>query len=125
MLRNLAQKIKNYMVLAPQTLTADVNSTSVDLEALRSFGFIVSVGAFTFTGTNKVALVIQDSDDNVAFTSTTDLKELVAAADANKTHLVEYKGNKRYVRLLLDVSGTVSVATSVIGHSSDLEIQPS
>lgn len=132
MLRGLAQKIKNYMLLAAQSVTADVASASVDLANLRSFGFLVSVGTFSFTGSNKIGLEIYESDDNSTFTiaSAADhvggvIKELSAATDDETVHLVEYRGTKRYIKLNLNVSGTVAAPIAVVGHSSDLEIMPS
>jgi len=129
-------KFKTYhqQVLAPATVTADVNSASVDTKDLNSLGFVVSVGAFTFTNTNKIDLVLEHSDDNSNWTQVGQenlyagtapiAKSLSAAADASKTHLVEYRGGKRYVRLVLDVSGTVSVPAAVVAVSLDPEKLP-
>lgn len=132
MLRGLKQKIKNYMLLAGQSVSADVMTTSVDLANLRSFGFLVSSGAFAYTGANKIALEIYESDDNSTFTlAAVDahvggaIKELSATADQNTVHLVEYRGTKRYIKLNLNVSGTVAAPIAVIGHSSDLQFMPS
>jgi hypothetical protein len=131
MLKNLAQQFKVGICAIPQTLTADVNCTSVDTQLLQNLGFIVAFGSFTFTTTNKVGLKLQHSDDNSTFAdcdTATDyfggLKECNAVADASTTHLVQYRGTKRYVRLVLDVSGTVSVTASVVFGSIDPIIQP-
>lgn len=132
MLRNLAQKIKATMLLAAQAVAADINSAAQDLKGMRSYAFMVSVGNFAFTGVNKIALKMEESDDNVTFAPCAleayaggAIKELIAAQDANMVHVVEYKGHKRYVRMALDVSGTVSAPISVSGLSADLEMQPS
>jgi hypothetical protein len=130
-------KFKTYhkLVVAPQTVTADVNSASVDTQDLSSLGFLVAVGAFTFTNANRIDLKLQHSDDGTTWvdvaqehiyadTTAPIVKSLVAAGDASKTHLVEYRGGKRYVRLVLDVSGTVSVPTSAIAISLDPEKMP-
>lgn len=113
------------------TLTADVNSTVAQLKDVDSFGFLVQVAAFTFTGVNKVALKLQHSDDGSTFVdcALTDyeggaIKELTTAADGNKVHAVGYVGQKEYVRLALDVSGTVSVAVAVTGISTCPEVAP-
>jgi hypothetical protein len=131
MLRNLAQKIKSLMLLAAQSVTADINSASTNLAEFRSFAFLVSVGNFTFTGVNKIALKMQESDDNTTFTDCAleayaggTIKELIAVADANTMHVVEYKGHKKYVRMALDVSGTVAAPIAVVGLSTDLKVQP-
>lgn len=131
MLRNLAQKIKALQLVAAQAISADTISTSVDLHAFRSFAFLVSVGTFAFTGSNKIGLKMQESDDNSTFTDValTDyyggaIKELSSGADDDSVHVVQYKGNKKYVRLVLDVSGTVSAPIAVVGLSADPEFQP-
>lgn len=128
------QKLKQYhqMVLAPQTLTADANSATVDCQDLNSLAFIVAVGAFAFSATNKIGLKLQHSDDGVAFVDVTEVyegvaplvKELDAPAEQSLSHLVEYRGGKRYARLQLDVSGTVSVPCAVVAVSQDPEKMP-
>lgn len=128
MLRNLMQKIKAIFVLAPQTVTADVLSAAVDLKHYRSMGFIVNVGAFAFTGVNKVGLEIHESDDNSTYTLATDVagavQELNAGAHASACHLIEYKGHKRYIKLNLNVSGTVSAPMSAVAISADPDAMP-
>lgn len=131
MLRNLAQKIKALPLLAAQAISADTNTASADLHLFRSFAFLVSVGTFAFTGSNKIALKMQESDDNSTFTDValTDyyggaIQELTTGADDDSVHVVQYKGVKKYVRLVLDVSGTVSAPIAVVGLSADLEMQP-
>ena len=113
------------------TLAADTNVASVDTKDINSVGFLVQVGAFSFTGVNKVGLKLQHSDDNSTFTDVDAIdyeggamKELSAAGDASKVHAVGYIGIKRYVRLVLDVSGTVSVSCAVTGISTDPEYKP-
>lgn len=124
------QSLKQYhaLVLAPQAVTADVNSSAVDCKDLMSLAFLVLVDAFTFTSVNKIGLKLQESDDGSVWADATELyeptKELVAAADASKTHLVEYRGGKRYARLVLDVSGTVNVEVAVAAISQQTELKP-
>jgi hypothetical protein len=128
------QKLKQYhqLALAPQTLTADANTAGIDCQSINSLAFIVAVGAFAFSGTNKIGLKLQHSDDNVTFVDVTQVyegvaplvKELDTPAEQSQTHLVEYRGGKRYARLQLDISGTVSVATSVVAISHDPEKMP-
>jgi hypothetical protein len=128
------QKLRQYhkMVLAPQTVTADVNTAEVDCQDLNSLGFIVSVGAFAFSNTNKIGLKLQHSDDNVTFVDVTEVyegvaplvKELDTPAEQSSSHLVEYRGGKRYARLQLDVSGTVSVPCCVVAVSQHPEKMP-
>lgn len=136
MLRNIAAKLKFLQVLANQSITADTNTTGVDCEAFGSMGFLVSVGAFAFDGSNKIDLKMQYSDDNVTFVDVPEsemysvdgaapiAKSLKAAGDASKVHFLEYRGAKRYARLALDVTGTVSVGVSVATVGGHSELMP-
>lgn len=130
MLRNLAQTVKAMLLLAAQEVTADITTAAADLANFRNFAFQVAVGNFAFTNANKIALKIMESDDNITFTEAPaeayygSVKELVAAADANTVHLVQYRGVKRYVKLNLDVTGTVAAPVAVTGLSTELKAQP-
>ena len=132
MWKNIKLKLFHKLVLAAQTLTADATSISVDTKDIGSLGFLVQVGAMAFDLTNYISLKLQHSDDNSTFVDVTETYEgtapvakiLNAAGDASKSHLVEYKGGKQYARLVLDVTGTVSVATSVVAISLHPELMP-
>ena len=132
MWKNLKGKIYHAQVLAPVAVTADVNCAGVDVQDLNSLAFLVNVAAFTFTGVNKIAIKLQDSDDNSTFADVTEVyegtapvvKTLEAVADGAASHLVEYRGGKRYARLVLDVSGTVSVIVGVVAISNKPELMP-
>ncbi len=132
MLRGMAQKIKTLMLLAAQAISADTLSAAVNLADFSRFGFLFNVGAFAFDSSNKIALDIHESDDNVTYTKASDadhvggaVKELSAAGDASKIHLVEYRGVKKYIKLNLNVTGTVSAPIAITGLSTDLEVMPS
>lgn len=132
MWKNQALSTYHKQVLAAQTISADTNCAGVDCTDINSLAFLVLVGAFAFTGVNKVALKLQHSDDDVTYVDVTEsyagataiAKELAAGADQNKSHLVEYKGGKKFARLVLDVSGTVSVAMAVVAMSIHPELKP-
>ena len=132
MWKNQAIHTYHKQVLAAQTVSADTNCASVDCKDINSLAFIVAVGAFAFTGANKIGLKLQHSDDNSTFVDVTEVyegvaplvKELAAGADADKSHLVEYRGGKQYARLVLDISGTVSVAIAVVAMSINPELKP-
>lgn len=124
MLRNIANKLKAVKALVPQTITADTTSSAVDLKDFKNFAFVVTTGAFSFTGVNKVNCLIRESDDDSTYTDSVYSKELAASGDASNVHMIEYKGSKRYVKLLLDVSGTVSVTMAVNGVAEPLVLPP-
>jgi len=106
-------------------LSADTDSPAIDTQEYDSGGWLVQVAAFAFDASNKIALKLKHSDDKLTFTDADlvdyeggAIKELTAAADGAKVHAVGYVGQKRYVKLSLDVTGTVSVATSAIAIST-------
>ena len=132
MLRNLKQKTKSLMLLAAQSVTADINTASADMQMFRSFAFLVSAGTFSFTGVNKIALKIQESDDNSTWADAPlssyyegAVTEMNSSSFQNAVTVIQYRGEKRYVRMTLDVSGTVAAPIAVVGLSTDLEIMPS
>ncbi len=135
MLRSLKEKF--YAVfLSCAAVTADTLSAAFDTKGLSNAGFLVTVGNFSFDGTNKVALEVQHSDDDSTYTAVAaeDLysyetapniaKVLDAAGDANKVHLISYRGNKRYLKLNQNVSGTVNVPIAISGVSTIPHTQP-
>lgn len=132
MLRSLMAKLKFLTVLFPQTITGDTNCTSVDNADFGSACQLVHVGtpAADFDGSNKIAIEVEHSDDNSTFVDCEagDLFEpeaagvqkiLDATADKESVYPVFYLGSKRYWRIVLNETGTVSVAigiTAVKGH---------
>lgn len=132
--KNVKPKIYMKKVVDPQTLSADTNSASVDTQNINSLAFLVQLGAFTFTGSNKLDLKLQHSDDDATFVDVAQeniyegtapiVKSCIVAGDANTTQAVEYRGGKRYARLVLDVSGAVSVACAVVAISNMPEFIP-
>lgn len=132
MWKNIKLKLFHKLVLAAQTLTASLNTLSVDTKDIGSLGFLVQVGAFAFDNTNYLQLKLQHSDDNSTFVDVTDVyegtapvaKELKLAGDADKSHLVEYRGGKQYARLAIVEVGTVSVPVSVVAISLHPELMP-
>lgn len=137
MLRSLIEKFFSKLVYEAQELTATTATDGVDLQLLSNFAFLVSAGTFTFTGVNKVSLNMQHSDDGMAWSDATandlypeaegpapTVKVLDAAEDAEKNHLIPYRGNKRYVRLNMVVAGTVAAPIAVSGISTKPEQMP-
>lgn len=124
------------------TLDADTNGAAVDNQLYKSVvhGWYVGIGGITFTSTNRLDIVIQESDDNstwtavaseedlilpygISFTTGGIVKSYIAAKAAADTtyNLVGYRGKKRYSRLRLEFGGTHSSGTPVeiitlLGH---------
>lgn len=137
MLRSVYGKVKNFFLLAAQTIAADTLTAVADLAGVQNFAFEVLIGAASFTGVNKLSLEVLHSDDGTTFVACAaeDLyspvsgnvaKELTSAADQNKVHLIGYRGTKRYLKLNLNLQGALaSVPVAVSGISTMPELMPS
>jgi|TARA_A200000159_G_C7075473_1_gene236199 hypothetical protein len=125
--RASAFKIVN--TLNAQTLTSsDVNGSTVDTKGFNSCFIAVNIGANggTLNGSNNVTFVLQDSDDDSTWADVTssalaggytvDSSGVFATiddgAEDEASAKVAYTGNKRYVRVQADVTGTISLPVS-------------
>lgn len=138
MLRSLKDVLKFISVRVPAAFTADANTTGVDVSDFGSCTFLVHVGATTgndFGASHKVDIIVQhadvDTDGSYAAAAAADIyspevgasgiaKALDGTEDASKVHVVHYRGDKRYVRIRLDETGTVDApigVVAVLGHS--------
>lgn len=114
------------------TLSADNTPTAVDLRDFHAATLLlnVGIGGITFSGTNKIEMVLTHSDDGVTYINVTDddvlkdslaptsitngiVRALVAAHAAGTVQKLGYVGGKRYVKLLADFSGTHGTGTPV------------
>jgi len=130
MMRDLVSRLAENQVIGPVTLSADNTPSAIDLAGFHSAMILISVGAggITFTTTNKVEFVVTHSDDDTTYTNVTDadvkgvsgissgivrsLTAAKAAADTVPT-AIGYIGNKRYLKVLADFSGTHATGTPV------------
>lgn len=131
-------KLKVTQVLDPDTLTATGTTASFDAKNFSALMFLVTVGAMSFSASNYLDLVVQHSDDDSTWTDVgaDDLfddaetpasgiqKILDAAGDADSVHEIHYRGNKRYVRLSIEETGTVSVPIAVLAVGMSNLIPP-
>ena len=115
------------------TRDADASTTAADTQKWKSltFGWYVGIGGITFTGTNRLDIVIEESDNNSDWTQVAEddlilpygltygtagsgiVKSYTAAKAAADTayNLVGYRGKKRYARLTFEFGGTHSSGT--------------
>lgn len=113
--------------LAPASRTADVDGTGIDLQGFESALVVFDCGAegVTLSGTDKIALELEESDDDITYTDVAAadmvgeeaagvVKTLDANAEAPGVYSVSYIGEKRYIRPVLNFSGTHGAGT-VIG----------
>ena len=121
---------------------ADTNSTGIDTQGANSAMVIVNVGApgITFSGSNKVDIKLEDSADNSTFAAVTNnnfvtggtvdsagiWQTIDANGECNAVYGLGYVGPERYIRVVLDFSGTHGTGTSfgVVGALGNLESAP-
>lgn len=130
---DLVSDIQAPLGLILATLDADDETPTVDTQKWKSvaFGWYVGIGGITFTTTNRLDIVIQESDDDSNWTEVVE-EDLIlpygltygtaasgivksytaakAAADTAYT-LVGYRGKMRYARLKFEFGGTHSSGT--------------
>jgi len=115
---SVTQLMENDLV-AP---TIDVNSTGVDLKEHDGCLFIVSVGESndTLSGSVKIELEVETSDDNSTWADATDavvqtsvtgtntgtFGVIDGAADDAAVYTAAYLGRERYARVVVNVTGT-------------------
>lgn len=127
MMKDIHSGVTSLVALAAAALSADTNGPTIDLKGFDGCLLVlnVGVGGITFSGTNKVDFILQESDDGSAWTAVADrdilgqaatvvdgkVRTLSAAHAAAATYRFGYKGYKRYVRIVADFSGTHGTAT--------------
>lgn len=129
MLRDLVNNLKASVSLLSATRTADANGTGVDLQGYDSAMALVNVGASgdTLSASVKAELEMQHSDDNSSFSAcaNADISAPVtgtnlgtfavidASGEDSSVYKCGYKGNKRYIRVVYNITGTHTVGTPV------------
>lgn len=124
---DLSNNLKVTSLSLAAVRNADLNSTAVDMQGYESVTFLVAMGnsADTLSTTNKIELEVEESDDNSAFTdcANADIVTAVTATNTGTFLLVDdpaedsnvfkvgYIGNKRYVRVVVNFSGTHTTGT--------------
>lgn len=115
--------------LDPATITSDTNCTSVDMKGYDEVMFLVNIGESgdTLSASVKIELEVEESDDNSTFTDVADA-DLVnyvagtndgcfgvidAAAEDDAIFITAYRGDARYVRVVLNLTGTHSNGTPI------------
>lgn len=117
--------------IPPASYNADNTPPAVDLKGFLSALVVVGVGVggITFDATNKVEFKLTHSDDDSTYVAVTAdevilpagqalgsggiIRSLVAAHAAATAVRVGYIGNKRYIKVLADFSGTHGTATPI------------
>jgi hypothetical protein len=126
---DLYNNIKVSSLLIPAVRTADANSTAVDMQGFESVVFVADVGnsADTLSGSVKIEFELEESDDNSTFTDCADadvigyvdgtndgtFAVIDAPAEDSTVFKCGYRGTKRYVRVVFNVTGTHSSGTPI------------
>ena len=127
--------------LEAAVITGDTNGITVDLQGFESCLLIANVGAAdaTLDGSNKIELEVEEaaddgtgSPDTWADVADADLLQWVAGtndgtfalidadSEDSQLYITGYRGSKRFVRLVVNETGTVSIelaAEAVLGHA--------
>ena len=127
-MRDLHSVCNVAVAIAAAALAADNTPPAVDLAGYDSAEIVLAIGAggITFDATNKVEFKLTHSDDDSTYTDVEDadmlgvssitdgiIKSLVAAHAAAAVYRYGYIGNKRYLKLLADFSGTHGSGTPI------------
>lgn len=133
MLKDLKSNLQVSSLLIPAVRNSDTNSSGLDLADALCAEIAVHLGdsADTLSGTNKIEIELEHSDDNSSWSDCADaeIDTAVTATNTGTFALVDapsedstvfkvgYKGSKRYVRAVLNFSGTHStgIPCSVVG----------
>lgn len=127
-MRDIVSNIAMVTAIAPAVLDADNVPATIDLKGFDSamIAIQVGVGGITFNGTNKIEFVLSHSDDDETYTPVdqADVQGVTGVAggiilalktahgDPSITR-VGYVGNRRYLKLLADFSGTHGTGTAM------------
>lgn len=127
-MKDIHSDFKAVVAIAAASLSADPTPPAIDRRGYEAVEFLLSigVGGITFTGSNKVEFVLTHSDDDVTYDAVAQsdvlgvtvaaggiVKSLIAAHAAAAAYRFGYKGNRRYLKLLPDFSGTHGAGTPI------------
>ena len=123
---SLHDKISIVHAIAPAAIAADTDGAAVDTQGYESLEWVLHVGTAMVGGGFTVTL--EESDVNtfggeetaVTTDETLGTLPVVSIGDANKVFRVGSIGKKRYQRLTLTETGTISGGvigcTAILGH---------
>lgn len=128
-MRSFEGRVDFEQILDPAVVTADANCSSVDLKNYGVCRFLVAVGESgdTLSGTVYIELEVEESDDDSSFTDVANahlsasvtganvgtFAKIDAPAEDDALYTVEYRGHKRYARVVVNVTGTHTNGTPI------------
>lgn len=126
-MRDIANNVKTIAALVPVVLTSDTDGVDVDLQGFNQAMLILNVGieGDTLSGSVKFEFILQEApddgtgsagtyvdvtDNNLVTGNTVAAGGIFATVDADAeipaVHKIGYVGNKRFIRLEVDTTGT-------------------
>ncbi len=121
-MRDLLNNLKMDQVVDPVVISADADGASVDMQGYNSVAFFALIGESgdTLSGSVYVELEVEESTDDSTFTDAPDADVrgsvtgtnvgtfglIDAAAEDDAVYSCQYTGGKRYVRPVINVTGT-------------------
>lgn len=143
-MRDIHNEMRVVLNLVPQILTGTDDSSAavaVDHQGFQAVEHIVALGTSgdVLSGTVKLELVLEESDDNVTFTAVTAADAVLGVVDASGVFMtiddaagdeaeyrVGYIGSKRYSRVVVNKVGAhvTGTAVSVLSLLGMAEIKP-
>jgi len=129
MIKDMYENCEIEQVLDPAVVAADANCSSVDLQGYECVTFFALIGEGGVTlGTGvTIEVEVEESDDDSSFTDVADadlsnyvdgtndgcMAFLDALAEEDSVYTTTYRGNKRYVRPVLNFTGTHGTGTAI------------
>jgi hypothetical protein len=121
MYRSFANNHKIVSALIPQTLTADSSISAIDTQGYNQVIILFHIGnsGDTLSGSVKIELEVQEGDTSttaacansdllstVTGTNTGTVAVIDAPTEDSATFVAEYIGGKRYIKPVINVTGT-------------------
>jgi hypothetical protein len=146
-MRDLANNLKALAALVAAVVTADTNGADVDLQGFDSAMIALNVGAEgdTLSGSVKFDFILQEAPDDGAgspgtYVAVTDTKKVTYGtvdssgifatiddnAEAPAVHRIGYIGTERFIRVVVDATGTHTNGTpmSAMAVLGNAELKP-
>lgn len=127
MLRDIVNNLKVVSSLLPLTRTTDANGSAADLADYQGAMVVAHLGTSgdTLSGSLKIELELEHSDDNSTWTDCADADLSAAVTGTNtgtfavidaagedaRVYKVGYRGVKRYLRIVYNITGSHSSGT--------------
>lgn len=138
-MKDLYNNLEIESVLDPIAVTATATYTDIDLKGFNSACLVINCGLDAGSGlgaSHKFVGVLYDSDDGTTYAvvETADMLDLTvtsgvvltidAVGEDNSIYKLGYVGGKRYLQLIVTVTGTVSMPMSIECIKGHPELSP-